>query len=154
MDPDIIRWRLGSSDRADQVEELFTLRLAVEPVACRLMAEAADAPAVAKLDELISEMQIAFERRDLHAFATADVRFHTHILESCANNMFRSLESPVASAVSTRETLQFPLDEIVLRGLDLHRRLVSEIRVNGPAIEAISQSLILDAQQEIETAIH
>ncbi|KQR51332.1 hypothetical protein ASF88_19415 [Leifsonia sp. Leaf336] len=154
MDPDVIRWRLRSSDRADQVEELFALRLAVEPVACRLMAEATDAAAADRLDEFIAEMQSAFERRDLHAFAAADVRFHTHILESSANNMFRSLMSPVASAVSTRETLQFPLEQVVLRGLDLHRRLVAEIRGNGPAIEAISQSLILDAQQEIEAAIH
>ncbi|MFF2051152.1 FadR/GntR family transcriptional regulator [Leifsonia sp. NPDC058194] len=153
MDPDIIRWRLRSSDREDQVEELFALRLAVEPVACRLMAETTDAAAADRLDGLISDMQAAFDRRDLHAFATADVRFHTHILESCENNMFRSLVSPVASAVSTRETLQFPLEEVVLRGLDLHRRLVTEIRANGPAIEAISQALILDARQEIETAI-
>ncbi|MFD6698262.1 MULTISPECIES: FadR/GntR family transcriptional regulator [unclassified Microbacterium] len=153
MDPDVIRWRLRSPDRADQVKELFSLRLGVEPVACRLMASKAEPATMDKLDEQISAMLTAYERRDLHAFATADVGFHAHILESCGSNMFRSLAGPVASAVSTRETLQFPLEDVILRGLDLHRRLVAEIRANGPEIEMISRALILDARHEIETAL-
>lgn len=153
MDPDIIRWRLRSADRATQVEELFTLRLAVEPVACRLMAATARSASADALDEHIAEMKAAFDRRDLHAFTTADISFHRQILESCDNNMFRSLASPVAAAVRTRETLQFPLDEVVLRGLEYHRQLVRKIRENAPAVEEISRALILDARDEIEAAL-
>lgn len=154
LDSDVIRWRLRSSDREDQVEDLFALRLAVEPVACRLMADAADAAAAEALDLCISDMKAAFDRRDLHGFAAADMRFHAQVLRSSENDMFHSLESAIRSAVQTRETLQFPLEEVVLRGLELHRQLVREIRVDGPEIERISRALILDARDEIETALH
>lgn len=152
LDPQVIRWRLESGAQEAQVNELFALRLAVEPVASRLMSQdAVDSGAnsnIASLENDIDKMAKAYERRDLHAFAAADVNFHLTMINNCGNEMFRTLGGAVAAAIRTRETLYFPLNDALLRGLDLHRQLVTQIRSGDGGLEQTSRRLIIDAQQE------
>lgn len=153
LDPQVIRWRLESGDQEAQVNELFSLRLAVEPVASCLLAAAGSESTTADLDRQIDLMTTAYANRDLHSFATADVGFHLAIIDSCGNEMFRTLGSAISAAIRTRETLYFPLNDALLRGLDLHRQLVAEIRSGNYQLEHTSRKLIVDSQRETNAII-
>ncbi|MFD6698274.1 MULTISPECIES: FadR/GntR family transcriptional regulator [unclassified Microbacterium] len=153
LDPHVISWRLHGDDRSNQVEELYATRLAVEPVAARLIAGLADADAVEELRALITRMREAMAARDLHAFTEADVLFHTELLTRSGNEMFGCFTTVIAAAVRTRETLVFPLVEETTKGLDMHERLVEEIATANPHVESTSRTLIREAHGEARAAL-
>ncbi|SDY64024.1 FadR/GntR family transcriptional regulator [Herbiconiux ginsengi] len=153
LDPQVITWRLQGDERLDQVEELYSTRLAIEPVAARLVSLSSETSAIGGLSAILDRMQAAFESRDIHAFTEADVEFHTTLLALSGNRMFQRLQSVIATAVRTRETLVFPLVEETLHGLEVHRRLVAEIANGDPSVEQTSRTLIVNAQREAEVAL-
>lgn len=153
LDPQVISWRLRGEDRLEQVEELYSTRLAVEPVAARLVSGLADPETVPHLRHLIGTMREAIIARDLHAFTEADVEFHTALLDRSGNKMFGCFSTVIATAVRTRETLVFPLVEQTRRGLDVHERLVEQIATADPRVETTSRLLIQDAHREARKAL-
>lgn len=153
LDPQVIAWRLESEDRLEQVEDLYSTRLAVEPVAARLVSGLRDAETVADLRRLIGRMREAITARDLHTFTEADVEFHTELLDRSGNKMFSCFSTVIAAAVRTRETLVFPLVEQTRRGLDIHERLVEQIATADPDVETTSRALIEDAHREARKAL-
>lgn len=153
LDPQVISWRLLGEDRGNQVEELYATRLAIEPVAARLVSRLVDAEAVSELRSLIGRMRDAMAARDLHAFTEADVEFHIELLNSSGNRMFSCFSTVIAAAVRTRETLVFPLVEETQRGLDMHELLVEQIAARDPRLEETSRVLIQNAHREARTAL-
>lgn len=153
LDPQVITWRLQGEDRLEQVEELYSTRLAVEPVAAQLIAGLSDGAAVRDLRRLIARMREAMVARDLHAFTEADVEFHTELLHRSGNKMFSCFSTVIAAAVRTRETLVFPLVEETHKGLQMHERLVEQIAAADPDVETTARTLIRDAHSEARTAL-
>lgn len=153
LDPQVIMWRLQGDSRLAQVDELYSTRLAIEPVAARLVAQRSDPAAITGLEAILDRMQQAFEARDIHSFTEADVEFHTTLLALSGNRMFQRLQGVIATAVRTRETLVFPLVEETLHGLKSHRLLVSEIANGDPTLEETSRTLVIDAHREAEIAL-
>lgn len=102
FDPQIIRWRLASSDRNRQLRSLTELRYAIEPAAARLAAMRAPHIDSAELVALAQKMKIAGQGDDPSVFLALDVRFHQLILESSGNQMFTKLNSLVAEVLTGR----------------------------------------------------
>ncbi len=100
--PDVVRWRLTSDGVADQIRSLTDLRSAVEPVAAHLAAQRAPREVAERLVQLSHQMRRHAESADLDAFLESDLEFHSLILESCGNEMFRALDEPIAHALRAR----------------------------------------------------
>lgn len=100
FDPRVIRWRMQSPDRGEQIDSLAELRIAIEPEAARLAATRATAQDAAELVGIAGRMWAASEEEDREAFLELDVRFHSLVLKCSANPMFRQLESLVSEILT------------------------------------------------------
>lgn len=101
-DPHIIRWRLASEGRLEQLRSLSELRSAVEPMAAKLAAVRASFTAASDLVSLSAQMWAAGHASDMDAFLRLDVLFHDHLLEASGNEMFAQLNSLVTEVLKGR----------------------------------------------------
>ncbi|MBX3140673.1 MAG: GntR family transcriptional regulator [Trueperaceae bacterium] len=63
------------------IEEIFSLRAALESLAIRLVAQAAKRTDIARLEDVIDEMAAVEARGDRYAGAQADAKFHGILME-------------------------------------------------------------------------
>ena len=101
-DPDVIRWRLASSRRLEQLQSLNELRGAIEPQAARLAAERASWDAGSELVSLAARLWAAGQRGDQEEFLQLDVEFHAAVLKASGNAMFAQLQNLVAEVLTGR----------------------------------------------------
>jgi DNA-binding FadR family transcriptional regulator len=101
-DPEVIRWRLASSRRLEQLQSLNELRGAIEPQAARLAAERASWDAGSELVSLAARLWAAGQRGDQDEFLQLDVEFHAAVLKASGNAMFSQLQNLVAEVLTGR----------------------------------------------------
>lgn len=101
-DPHIIRWRLASEGRLEQLRSLSELRSAIEPMAAKLAAVRASFTDASELVSLSAKMWAAGHASDMDAFLRLDVLFHNHLLEASGNEMFAQLNSLVTEVLRGR----------------------------------------------------
>lgn len=101
-DPQVIRWRLASSRRLQQLQALNELRGAVEPQAARLAAERASWDAGSELVSQAARLWAAGQRGDQEEFLRLDVEFHAAVLKASGNAMFSQLQNLVAEVLTGR----------------------------------------------------
>ncbi len=101
-DPQVIRWRLASSRRLEQLQSLNELRGAIEPQAARLAAERASWDAGSELVSLAARLWAAGQRGDQGEFLRLDVDFHAAVLKASGNAMFSQLQNLVAEVLTGR----------------------------------------------------
>ncbi|WP_255770635.1 FadR/GntR family transcriptional regulator [Pseudarthrobacter sulfonivorans] len=101
-DPQVIRWRLASSRRLEQLQALNELRGAIEPQAARLAAERASWEAGSDLVSLAARLWSAGQRGDQDEFLRLDVEFHAAVLHASGNAMFAQLQNLVAEVLTGR----------------------------------------------------
>jgi DNA-binding GntR family transcriptional regulator len=121
--------------RPHDFEELFALRLALEPVAARLAA-----PAL-KADPSLLEKNLAATRRarSLHEVTALDLDFHQIILAASGNSRLLRLWS------SLRSELEWWLHSTKSETLASHGEIVRTFRTGTPAdCERLMRSHILD----------
>jgi DNA-binding FadR family transcriptional regulator len=98
----VIRWRLASSRRLEQLQALNELRGAVEPQAARLAAERASWDAGSQLVSQAAKLWAAGQRGDQEEFLKLDVEFHAAVLKASGNAMFSQLQNLVAEVLTGR----------------------------------------------------
>jgi DNA-binding FadR family transcriptional regulator len=130
LDADVVKWRLAGRQRGQQLRELVQMRLAVEPIAANLVAQARTAATLARLESAFARMQEALGAEDVHAFTEADVAFHAELLSGSGNQMFPLLTSLVATALEAREA------SIAEHHVDLS---ASAIEDHGAVLAAVRQ---------------
>lgn len=101
-DPHVIRWRLASNDRIDQLRSLGELRSAVEPQAAKLAAERASFADASELVSLSAKMWARGHDSNIAEFLKLDVLFHAKLLEASGNEMFAQLNSLVTEVLKGR----------------------------------------------------
>jgi DNA-binding FadR family transcriptional regulator len=149
LDPQVIRWRLASPDRAAQVEELRGLRLAVEPEAARLAAIGATAERTAELEALARELEAATGRRDGVAFLDADRRFHALLLEAAGNGMLARLRDVVDEALRERTPADPARWEIAPGDVELHREIALAVGAGDGEAAAAAMRRVLTAAPSV-----
>lgn len=101
-DPQVIRWRLASSRRLEQLQALNELRGAIEPQAARLAAERASWDAGSDLVSLAARLWAAGQRGAQEEFLLLDVEFHAAVLNASGNAMFAQFQSLVTEVLTGR----------------------------------------------------
>jgi DNA-binding FadR family transcriptional regulator len=101
-DPQVIRWRLASSRRLEQLQALNELRGAIEPQAARLAAGRVSWDAGSELVSHAARLWAAGQRGDQEEFLRLDVEFHSAVLKASGNAMFSQLQNLVAEVLTGR----------------------------------------------------
>lgn len=102
FDPQLIRWRLESGDRAAQLVSFSELRRGFEPAAAALAARRANPHQCRIMAAAVSDMVVHGRSGDLDAYLLADKIFHQTLLEASGNEMFRALNGVVAEVLTGR----------------------------------------------------
>lgn len=152
FDPRLIRWRLDSADRADQLQSLSELRRGFEPVAAARAAEHATSAQCGLLAAAVSDMVVHGHSGDLDAYLAADITFHRTLLEASGNEMFRALGSVVAEVLTGRTHHHLMPARPNPDAIGLHDAVARAIRVgDSVAAERAMREIIeeaADAMQE------
>ena len=101
-DPQVIRWRLASSKRLEQLQALNELRGAIEPQAARLAAGRASLDAGSDLVSQAARLWAAGQRGDHDEFLRLDIEFHAAVLKASGNAMFSQLHNLVTEVLTGR----------------------------------------------------
>ena len=126
-DPQVIRWRLASSRRLEQLRALNELRGAIEPQAARLAAERASWDAGSEMSQA-ARLWAAGQRGDRDEFLRLDIEFHAAVLQASGNPMFSQLHNLVAEVLTGR-TEQGPMPPLLGdQALQLHVDVASAIQ--------------------------
>lgn len=97
LDPDVLNWFLKEAPDQGFIRDLFELRRVVEPAAAMIAAERATPPLLAAMREALSVMEGA--RLSSEAGRTADVAFHTLLLEATGNSVLLALSSSIGASI-------------------------------------------------------
>lgn len=119
----------------DDIEEIFSLRGALEALGIRLASETAGRIDLARLEEVVDEMRGVEKSHDRVAGAEVDTRFHLTLMEVSrhrrALHAWHSMSAQITIAVYNSITHYPDIDGLA----DRHGRIVEVIR-SGDAAEA------------------
>lgn len=101
-DPQVIRWRLASSKRLEQLQALNELRGAIEPQAARLAAGRVSLDAGSDLVAQAARLWAAGRSGDQDEFLRLDIEFHASVLRASGNPMFTQLHNLVREVLTGR----------------------------------------------------
>ncbi|UKA61973.1 FadR/GntR family transcriptional regulator [Arthrobacter sp. FW306-04-A] len=101
-DPQVIRWRLASSKRLEQLQALNELRGAIEPQAARLAAGRVSLDAGSDLVSQAARLWAAGHSGNQDEFLRLDIEFHASVLRASGNPMFTQLHNLVREVLTGR----------------------------------------------------
>jgi DNA-binding FadR family transcriptional regulator len=150
LDPQVIAWRDGGPDAHRQLDELLTLREALEPVAAHRTAAGGDGSTVLVLREQLARMTEAYQTRRPSDFVTADTAFHEALLRGARNDALSQLVQTVLATLHARYASHRMFSADTADSLVLHHNLVEAIAAGDPVTaEAVSRTLVRAARAEV-----
>jgi DNA-binding FadR family transcriptional regulator len=149
----VIRWRLGSSDRAAQLVSLSELRRGFEPAAAALAAQRANPHHCRIMAAAVSDMVMHGRAGDLESYLQADKVFHQTLLEASGNEMFRALNGVVAEILTGRTHHGLMPETPNPVAIALHDEVARAIRLRDEAgAERAMRSIIDEAKSSVTPA--
>jgi len=133
LDSDVIRWRSAGPDSSRQIEELLTIRGAIEPLAAREASSRTIPAQLDRLDAALDAMSSAVDHQDWDRFTEADVTFHRHLLICSGNQIMMRFAEPIEAAIRVRARLHLIPDELTPRVVESHRAIREAIAEQDPA---------------------
>lgn len=153
-DPQVIRWRLASPYRAEQLRELSELRAAVEVLAATLAASSADDQAKQALYRHAGDMGAAATAGDRKGYVAADAAFHRVLLSASGNGMFAQFAEVTQELLESREELSLLPQHLSQTAVDQHRFVADAIHAADAAGAAAGVRAILAiADHEVESLL-
>jgi DNA-binding FadR family transcriptional regulator len=151
LNPQVIAWRSDGPDADTQLDELLTLREALEPAAARVAALHPGETLARTLREHLDKMRDSYERRARAAFVTADTDFHRTVIEGAANAILGQLLQTLIATMHARYSNHHQLfTSDTAASLDRHERLVQAIAdADAQAAEAAAVSLVRATRLEV-----
>jgi DNA-binding FadR family transcriptional regulator len=130
LDPDVLAWRLSSEPEGHSVDDLFTLRQAIEPVAAEIAATSRTPDSLARIAEAFGRME-RFRNGD-GDFIDADVDFHLAILEATGNPFLAALGGLIQTALESSFRFTW-IGAANIRDdrLEQHRDILAAIEAGG-----------------------
>ncbi|MFJ5861128.1 FadR/GntR family transcriptional regulator [Pseudarthrobacter sp. NPDC092439] len=147
-DPEVIRWRLASSRRLEQLQALNELRGAIEPQAARLAAGRVSWDGGSQLVSLAARLWAAGQSGNQDEFLRLDVEFHAAVLNASGNAMFSQLQNLVAEVLTGRTQHGLMPHLPQHEALQLHVDVASAIQRGEAAAAHAAMSRIVEQSTE------
>jgi len=152
FDPRVIRWRLASSDRANQLVSLSELRRGFEPAAAALAALRANPHQCRIMAAAVSDMVMHGRSGDLESYLLADKIFHQTLLEASGNEMFRALNGVVAEVLTGRTHHGMMPETPNPVAIELHDEVARAIRMRDDvAAERAMRAIIEESMSGVSS---
>ena len=150
FDPQILHWRSQThSSRMVLSRDLMELRSIVEPPAARLAAERAGNEDKKTLRVAFTAMARAVEGEG--DYISADLAFHTAVLNACGNPFVRQMQQSLSEILRTSFLISTRKPGGIAVSLPLHEYLCQAIERNdGPAAEEAARILIAQAESDLK----
>lgn len=150
LDAEVLAWVAQSGADPDFLIRLTELRQIVEPGACALAAQKADAAAMQRLESAWARMVAAAAADDPSAFVAADRDFHIALLLAADNPYLASICAAIAAALTI--SLQHTNSTVARNRASLvtHERIVVSLRQrDGQAAAEHSRAQLDEAMQRL-----
>ena len=144
----VIRWKLMSTRRRDQLRTLTELRLAVEPAAAASAARNATMEARAMMPVMAAELRRCGEAGELDAFHELDVRFHSSLLLNSGNDLFASMADIIKIVLLGRVELHMYPRKPKPAALDAHDAVAQAVWQGDPDAARAAMHAIVDGVAE------
>jgi DNA-binding FadR family transcriptional regulator len=152
LDPDVLAWHFESKPSKSIIEDLFELRMIVEPAAAALAARRRTDQHVFDLESALATMRRETLGSELGR--AADHRFHETILIATGNEVMRSLSSGIGAAI--RWTTLYKQRERALPRDPIpdHKRVLEAIAAqDSDAARSAAVTLLLLAQEDTNLSL-
>ncbi len=152
MDPDVLAWFFESAPSEDFINDLFELRMVVEPAAASLAARR-------RTPEQLAEMEQALDSMKRETLATetgraADRHFHDLILSATTNEALISLSSGIGAAIRWSTQFKQRDRDLPRDPIPDHMRLLDAIRLQDPeAARSAATTLLLLALEDTKQSM-
>jgi DNA-binding FadR family transcriptional regulator len=151
LDADVLSWRLDGRDPERVIDELYELRLLIEPMAASLAARHATKADLQILRAAYKEMREAGD--DGERIAAPDLKFHQAIIAASGNRLFSSLAKVVRAALAVNFELVREAPSGHPSSMPAHKKVLDAIAAQSPAAAKLAmQKLIEHSQQEAKIA--
>ncbi|MBL8699740.1 MAG: FadR family transcriptional regulator [Alphaproteobacteria bacterium] len=125
LDGDVMAWRLARGVDRDMVRQLYEIRAAFEPEACRLAALNGTEADHAEIDARFADL--AANHLDSSAVVDADVAFHMAVIAATRNVFFLGLGGAIRTTLGTSFELGVPTKPFPSSELRRHRLIKDAI---------------------------
>jgi GntR family galactonate operon transcriptional repressor len=144
----VLRWRYADRDDQGFLDQLFEVRLTVEPAVARLAAVRRDDADLVRLRAALSAMGAS---RDSAGHVEADVTFHRALLVSAHNELFEQMAIVVEVGLRARDQLVH--SRISKSSVPEHAAVIDAVEArDAGAAEHAMRRLLLDTNPDVDAA--
>lgn len=152
LDPDVLIWRFSTGSMDTHIQDVFQLRLVIEPAVAALAAERGGDAGIKRMEQAYGGMEAAGD--DGEKFEEPDRQFHQAILRMTGNELIGSLGALIETAL----LMSFRLSNDNPRGqrhsLPLHRDVLTAIRARHPGrARKAMERLLLQSERDVRQAV-
>lgn len=148
LDSDVLRWRFRDGGGPEFLDQVFELRLAIEPAVARLAAERHDEHDLATLYEALGRMRTASSSQE---HVDADLAFHRGLMAAAHNELIEQLTIVVAAGLTIRDRVVHSV--ISDNASDEHAAVLDSVRRRRPqAAENAMRTLLTRSAADVERA--
>lgn len=142
LDPDVLRWRLGTADLPAVNAELDEVRSIVEPAAAALAAQRATTASIALLEAALDALASAGD--DAGEVTRADLAFHRALLDATGNSLLSAMEVVLKAGLEARDHMVHESHHDFEKPAESHRPVVDAIRAGDPAAAHAAMAGLLE----------
>jgi DNA-binding FadR family transcriptional regulator len=146
VNEDVVGWRFAAPPDLDFLRDLLTFRGVIEPDAAALAAEHASAAQIAALR--VAFEVLAANRCGTPEFQQGDEQFHALLLAASGNQFFLQMTAIVTAAVSTMNEIALPLDDVTVRAVAEHEKVLLAIEARDPRHAKVAMSQLVHANRD------
>lgn len=153
FDAELLVWHLDAQAGMAFLDQLFEMRLTMEPAAAAMAARRATADEIGTLQGHVEEMRSAAGDK---AFALADLALHRGIIKASGNVFMHSVGTLIEAALLTTFRLSSPACEPAIQDevSTAHLRIVEAIARRDPdAADQAMRAVILYGQRRVSDVV-
>lgn len=145
LDSEVLAWTIEHTPEREFLDNLFQVRMAIEPQASELAATNASAEDIQLISEAYSDMELANTPADL---LEPDIRFHQAIMDATHNELMSYIGNTLHSAlaVSIRLTSRHPNTHAL--SLPRHKAVLTAIQNSNPAAAKKATTILLNESRK------
>lgn len=140
LDSDVLRWRFSGEPDSAFLDELFEVRLIIEPKTARLAALRRTSQDLAAIERALAAMASA--GTDAESHVEADVAFHGALLAAAHNSLVEHLAPAVETGLRMRDA--FVHGALASNPVDEHRVVFEAVEARDPEAAERAMGVLLE----------
>lgn len=148
LDRDVLAWRLLAQFDTKIVQDIFEMRLCIEPRASALAAQQGSEDGLRAIERRYQDVRETLQQGgDMRLAAQADLEFHMTIINTSQNGMFITIGGAVKAALRVSSEMLHRLPEHPMRELSLYDDVRQSILRRDVDAASLSMTALLQASR-------